>query len=189
MITSLRALDWSLVFLWLMVDSSVVRRRRSAEAKAHDRLSYLAIGLCTALGFVLSARLARVGAGSFGGLSATVQASGIGIMLAGIALRATAISQLGVFHMPFVAIRAGHRVVDTGLYRHVRHPSYLGACIGFFGFGLGLGSWRSAVAMVGCCLVGYLYRIHVEERALLEALGEEYAAYRRRTWRLIPGVY
>jgi len=91
--------------------------------------------------------------------------------------------------MPVVAIQAGHRVVDTGLYRHVRHSSYLGACIGFLGFGLGLGSWLSAVSMLGFVLVGYLYRIHVEEEALLEALGEDYATYRRRTRRLIPGVY
>ena len=29
----------------------------------------------------------------------------------------------------------------------------------------------------------------LEERALLESLGDEYSAYCRRTYRLIPGVY
>jgi protein-S-isoprenylcysteine O-methyltransferase Ste14 len=29
----------------------------------------------------------------------------------------------------------------------------------------------------------------VEERALLASLGEDYAAYRRRTYRIIPGIY
>jgi len=34
--------------------------------------------------------------------------------------------------------------------------------------------------------VGLAYRIRVEERALLEALGEPYADYMRRTKRLVP---
>jgi protein-S-isoprenylcysteine O-methyltransferase len=91
--------------------------------------------------------------------------------------------------MPVVAIQSGHRLVDTGVYRHVRHPSYLGACIAYLGFGLGLGSYLSAAAVLGMVLIGYAYRIHVEEKALLESLGDEYAAYRRRTSRLIPGIY
>jgi protein-S-isoprenylcysteine O-methyltransferase Ste14 len=34
-----------------------------------------------------------------------------------------------------------------------------------------------------------LYRIHVEEAALNQALGDEYAAYSRVTKRLVPGVF
>jgi protein-S-isoprenylcysteine O-methyltransferase Ste14 len=37
-------------------------------------------------------------------------------------------------------------------------------------------------------LPAYLYRIHIEERALPAALGASYAAYMRRTWRLVPGL-
>jgi protein-S-isoprenylcysteine O-methyltransferase Ste14 len=39
---------------------------------------------------------------------------------------------------------------------------------------------------LGLCLV---WRIHVEEGALLKALGEQYRHYMRRTRRLIPAVY
>jgi protein-S-isoprenylcysteine O-methyltransferase Ste14 len=34
-----------------------------------------------------------------------------------------------------------------------------------------------------------LYRIHVEEIALNDAFGAEYAAYSQQTKRLIPGIY
>ena len=34
-----------------------------------------------------------------------------------------------------------------------------------------------------------LYRIHVEEAALNEAFGAQYASYSKQTKRLIPGVY
>ncbi len=118
-----------------------------------------------------------------------VQISGLALLAAGIVIRSVAIAQLGPFHTPIVAIQAGHRVVDTGLYRHVRHPSYLGACLALLGFGLGLGSWLSAAFVLGMALIAYAYRIHVEETALVESLGDEYSAYRRRTYRLIPGVY
>ena len=37
-------------------------------------------------------------------------------------------------------------------------------------------------------LMGYAYRIRVEERTLLRTLGDPYRAYMRRTKRLIPFV-
>ena len=185
----LRALDLGVLFLWLSIDSYVLRCRGSRAAHRRDRLSYLGIMVATLLGIGVSTSFGFAGAGSFGGLTVPAQFAGLGLLVAGIVFRSVAILQLGALHTPVVAIEAGHRVVDTGLYRHVRHPSYLGACVGFLGFGLGLGSWLSAVSMLGFVLVGYLYRMHVEEEALLEALGEEYAAYRRRTYRLIPGIY
>jgi protein-S-isoprenylcysteine O-methyltransferase len=185
----LRALDLGVLFLWLSIDVVVLSRRGPREARRRDRLSHLGIVVATVMGIVVSTSFRFAGAGSLGRLTVPTQIAGLGLLIAGIAFRSAAIFQLGAFHMPVVAIRTGHRVVDTGLYRHIRHPSYLGACIGFLGFGLGLGNWLSAVSMLGFVLVGYLYRIHVEEAVLLEALGAEYAAYRRRTHRLIPGVY
>jgi protein-S-isoprenylcysteine O-methyltransferase Ste14 len=35
----------------------------------------------------------------------------------------------------------------------------------------------------------FLYRINVEERALVQALGDRYRAYIKKTKRLIPLVY
>ena len=161
----------------------------SALPRRADRLSVLGIVLASWVGVGLGVFLAYAGVGSLGVLTVPAQIVGLILLSAGIIVRSVAIAQLGRFHTPLVAIQAGHRVVNTGLYRHVRHPSYLGVCISYFGFGLGLGSWVSALFPPGLILVGYLYRIRVEERALLESLGDEYAAYQRRTCRLIPGLY
>jgi protein-S-isoprenylcysteine O-methyltransferase Ste14 len=38
-------------------------------------------------------------------------------------------------------------------------------------------------------ILAMLYRIHVEEIALNEAFGAQYASYSKTTWRLIPGIY
>jgi len=149
------------------------------DGDSHIRGSGL--GLAITLGFS--------GVGRFGGATVPAEVVGLTLFAAGILVRSIAIAQLGAFHMPDVAIRVGHRVVDTGLYRHVRHPSYLGACIAFLGFGLGLGSWVSAVVALGMALIAYAYRIHVEEQALRDALGDAYTAYQARTRRLVPGIY
>jgi protein-S-isoprenylcysteine O-methyltransferase len=187
MTATLRVVDISVLCVWLFVDFIVVFSRRPKDAKRSDRFSMLGVIVSVWAGiyFAIALRFA----GGVGPFAIPVQIAGLSLLAAGIALRFAAIAQLGAFHTPDVAVQAGHRVVDTGLYRRVRHPSYLGATIALFGFGLGLASIPSAAAVVGCAAVGYAYRIHVEEHALVASLGEDYAAYRRRTYRLIPGVY
>ena len=187
--TTLQIIDVGLLCLWMAVDSIVVFGRHARQARREDRLSTLGIVLATWVGLALATSITFAGIASPGSFTVATQIIGLIVLVSGIVIRTLAIAQLGRFHMPVVAIQTGHRVVDIGVYRHVRHPSYLGACVAYFGFGLGLGSWLGALALLAVVLVGYGYRIHVEERALLGSLGEEYAAYRRRTARLIPGVY
>ena len=91
--------------------------------------------------------------------------------------------------MTTVAIVAQHKLVDTGLYRLVRHPAYLGLLASMLGFGLASGNWFSLAAAAVLPPVAILYRIRVEERALLRHFGPAYQAYARRTRRLLPGIY
>lgn len=186
---SLRVLAVVVLFLWMGIDSFVVFRRRARAAERGDRFSLIAIVLALWFGIGVAIYFGFTGVGALGPATVAVQLLGLGLLAAGIVLRSLAIAQLGRFHTPIVAVQAEQQVVDTGLYRHVRHPSYLGACIALLGFGLGLGSWLSAAVLLVLALLAYGYRIHVEERALVESLGEAYAAYRKRTWRLIPGIY
>jgi protein-S-isoprenylcysteine O-methyltransferase Ste14 len=57
------------------------------------------------------------------------------------------------------------------------------------GIGIALGSWGSALVLALVTLAVYGYRIHVEERALLSALGEPYRDFTRGRKRLIPFIY
>jgi protein-S-isoprenylcysteine O-methyltransferase len=88
-----------------------------------------------------------------------------------------------------VAIAADHRLIDTGPYRFVRHPSYTGALMAFLGLALCLANWASRVVMVVPVFLVFLRRMQVEEGALLQALGDQYREYMNRTKRLIPAVY
>ena len=57
------------------------------------------------------------------------------------------------------------------------------------GAGLALGSWASTALLVVGSLAAYSYRIAVEERALLKAVGEPYREFMRTRKRLIPYIY
>jgi protein-S-isoprenylcysteine O-methyltransferase len=113
---------------------------------------------------------------------------GLALFLGGIILRWYSIWYLGRYFTVDVSIAAQQRVVNTGPYRLIRHPSYTGALLAFLGFGFSLGNWMSTLSLLPV-LAAFMWRIHVEENALREGLGEDYRAYMRQTKRLIPFVY
>ena len=110
-------------------------------------------------------------------------------LVAGLAIRWTAILTLGRFFTTSVAIHQDHRLVRTGLFRLVRHPSYSGLLLLFLGMALSFGNWLSFAVILVPFLAALLYRIQVEESALVEALGQDYVEYRKSTKRLLPGIF
>jgi len=113
----------------------------------------------------------------------------LALLVLGLALRITSIAVLGRFFTVNVALHGGQTVVRSGPYRLIRHPSYTGALIAFLGVALLPGSWLSFGVIVIPIVLAFLYRIRVEERALIEGLGEPYREYCRSTRRLIPWIY
>jgi protein-S-isoprenylcysteine O-methyltransferase Ste14 len=113
----------------------------------------------------------------------------MGLMIAGLIVRWTAILSLGKAFSVNVAIRDGQTLYRSGLYRVVRHPSYSGMLICFVAIAIIEMNWISAALVLIFPTAALLYRIHVEERALNEAFGAQYAEYSKATTRLIPGLY
>jgi protein-S-isoprenylcysteine O-methyltransferase Ste14 len=113
---------------------------------------------------------------------------GVVLLAIGCTLRLWPVFVLGNRFSGLVAIQQGHTLVTTGIYRFIRHPSYLGLILTMIGWGLG---FRAGVGLLiaGVIFVVLLARIRSEERLLLSQFGDEYAAYRARTWRLIPGIF
>ena len=104
-------------------------------------------------------------------------------------MRWYSIGYLGKFFTVDVAIHSEHHIIESGPYRFIRHPSYTGALIAFFGLGLSIGNWISFLIFTIPTTIAFLLRIKVEEQALAEALGEQYRSYQQRTKRLIPFIY
>ncbi len=122
-------------------------------------------------------------------LGPPLEGSAIALAAAGLAVRWYAIIHLGRFFTVDVAIAPDHRVIDTGPYRYVRHPSYTGALLAFVGLGLSLSNVLAFLALMVPVFVTYFYRIRIEEAALRAGIGEPYVAYSARTRRLIPGLF
>jgi protein-S-isoprenylcysteine O-methyltransferase Ste14 len=114
---------------------------------------------------------------------------GLTVTIAGIGLRIWAIRELGRFFTYAVLIHEGHRVIDTGPYRRIRHPSYTGLLMGMLGLGIALGTWVSVPACFVPALAAFTWRLLSEEQVLAAELGEPYRAYMRRTRRLVPGLW
>jgi protein-S-isoprenylcysteine O-methyltransferase len=165
-------------------------RLAKSDATSRDRhslkLIWLVILISVALAIVVAGRShswwniwRQNGAG--GGICALVSL--------GLVLRWYSVIYLGRFFTTNVAIAKDHRLVDTGPYRFIRHPSYTGSLLAMFGLALSFGNWASLVVLfVPFCAV-ILWRIHVEEHAMIGGLGEPYSAYMQRTRRLIPLLY
>ena len=82
----------------------------------------------------------------------------------------------------------GQVVVTKGLYRHVRHPMYLGIILAFTSIPLVLASWWTLIP--GFLIAGlFVYRTAREDRMLMQGLPgyEEYAEKVR--YRLLPGIW
>ena len=113
----------------------------------------------------------------------------LALMIAGLAVRWTAIYTLGRSFSTNVAMHATQRLRIHGLYRWLRHPSYTGMLLIFASVGINERNWVSLVIMLVFPTAALLYRIHVEEMALTEAFGDDYVDYCRTTRRLVPGIY
>lgn len=114
----------------------------------------------------------------------------IGVALYGLGgvLRLAPVFVLGNRFSGLVAIQPDHKLVTTGLYGTIRHPSYLGLLVLCFGWALAFASVVGAL-IIALMLIPLVARMNAEEGLLTQVFGAEYTAYKARTSRLIPGVY
>jgi protein-S-isoprenylcysteine O-methyltransferase Ste14 len=128
----------------------------------------------------------RTGFAVFGGT--TVRWIGVALYAGGCALRMVPVFVLGRRFSGLVAIQPDHALVTDGLYRRVRHPSYLGMVILMVGWALVFRSWIG-LGLAALTVPILIARMNAEEALLGSQFGDAYAIYKARSWRLIPWVY
>lgn len=169
---------------------SVVKRARRGEAQVADQgslaLIWLVVGFSMFSAYSLKYAVPQF---DFQSLGVAASVAGAVLFVVGLAIRWYAIIYLGRFFTVNVAIAHDHKLIEDGPYRYVRHPAYSGGLLAFVGLGLCIGNWVSLAVVLVPILSVFLWRIHVEEAALLTGLGAPYRSYMDRTKRLIPGVY
>lgn len=114
---------------------------------------------------------------------------GLVLLWCGVALRIWSFHTLGQYFTLTVRTSSDQPVITSGSYGVIRHPSYAGLLLSLTGIGFFIGNWLSVFALTTSAVVGLVYRIRVEERALLRDLGEPYRQYAASHKRLAPFVW
>jgi protein-S-isoprenylcysteine O-methyltransferase Ste14 len=180
-----------LVWTWIGIETllAVITRTRRGGGSITDRGSMLVIWGAIFASMFASGWLQYAAPASIRFHARWLLPFSVLLLLAGLAIRLTAILSLGRAFSVNVAIRDNQKLKQNGLYRFVRHPSYLGALIMFLAVGVQAQNWASLTAAVVPTTLAFLYRIHVEEAVLHQAFGRQYAAYCNQSKRLVPGLY
>ncbi len=176
--------------LWIGLEIILARTKRSQSTdmqfdKSSLRIIWITIAIALNLGIV--AGYQRVG--YFGNGSRIFPIAGLILIICGLLVRWVAIISLKHQFTVDVSIIKDHRIIRKGIYRFVRHPAYAGSLLSFFGLGLFFANYLSMLIIFLPICSAFLYRIHVEEKALIDNFGDEYVSYCASTKRLIPGIF
>ena len=181
---------WPIYFWVFAPEFRIVGRARRSAPTAEDRgsLRVILAGLSVALtaAFVLAFIAPWA---SLPGPRPVWFFAGVLVLVSGSLLRRHCFRALGPYFTGIVTIQAEHRVIESGAYRWVRHPSYSAGLLIVLGIGLSLGNWLGVVVSFIPAFLAYSYRAHVEEQALLASLGASYAQFMASRKRFIPFVY
>ena len=150
------------------------------------RLVALAFVIATTVVATLTPRVFPVAAIRPG---AVAFAAGMVVLLAGLVLRGWSFKALGQYFTHTVMVSSDQPVIASGPYRVLRHPAYTGIILAGIGIGLAAANWADLAGLLLLTLTALLWRIRIEEAALLTTLGDRYRAYAAQHKRLVPLVW
>ena len=162
---------------------------RPENAPVGPRSFWLAFAACVATTVAVLSAAPHAAPGAAIGHGALVFAIGMGILVAGVALRVWSFFSLGQYFTFTVKVSRDQPVVTRGPYRLLRHPGYTGGLLAIVGIGLLNGNWVSMATVALLWLALIVWRIHIEENALMTTLDGRYRAYAAQHKRLIPLVW
>lgn len=97
-------------------------------------------------------------------------------------------ADLGLNWSASLEIRENHSLVDTGVYRYIRHPMYAAFWLWGIAQALLLHNWVYGLSYLVSFLPMYIMRVPQEEQMMLDTFGEQYQDYITRTGRVIPKI-
>lgn len=178
----------SFVFAFSEFLLMLIKHSRIKTAKTRmDQGSMILIWVMITFGFTAGFFLAKHD--SWKSVNSIITIFGLLSILIGIIIRWIAIVQLGKSFTVDVAITDKARLKTDGLFRRIRHPSYLGLLITIIGFSATMNSLISFFIFSIPVTLAVLYRIRVEEKVLFQEFGNNYTDYKSKTKKLIPRIY
>jgi protein-S-isoprenylcysteine O-methyltransferase Ste14 len=186
------ALLLSLCSLWGLLEGWLILRDRArgkGTTTGDSRTRYYNILSMTLSPIAAAVMTAIPGVNALGIRSAWVFGAGVGVMSLGLGLRIWSIAVLGKYFRTTIELEADQKVIQTGPYRLIRHPSYAGLILTCIGYGAALQNAVSFAVVVTFPALALIHRIKIEEDAMAAGMGATYRAYQAGTKRLIPGIW
>jgi len=167
----------------------VLKRSKKAEVKRrNDSRSLLFLWVTIIVCLTMGYAIARMQIGiAVDPLIADI--AGVPIIIIGFIIRWIAIIQLGNMFTVDVAISRKHILKTDGVYKIVRHPSYLGLMLIITGLAILLNNVLSCIIIVIPIFLVLNYRISVEEKAIIQEFDNQYIQYQLRVKKIIPLLY
>jgi len=179
---------FSILFFFSEFALMVVKRSGKRGTKTKDdrkslALFWVTIPLSLTIGFFTANHQA------WNTLNHAIAIFGLVVFITGIVIRWISIIQLNKEFTVDVAIIENHHLKTGGMYKYLRHPSYLGLILICFGLAIAMNSIISFVVVTIPVSLALSYRIKTEENILIKQFGEVYENYRAKTYKIIPKIY
>ncbi len=179
---------WGIFFTFWFLYGARSKAKVEQQESLASRLSYFAV-----LGLAIS--LIAIDPLFYGPLLwrvwpriAAIDLIGVVLLILGLAFAVWARLHLGRYWSARISLAEDHQLIQTGPYRLVRNPIYLGALVAGVGTAIVIGELRGMLAIV-LMLIAFIRKIRLEERWLAQRFGPAYMEYCKRTRALIPFVY
>jgi protein-S-isoprenylcysteine O-methyltransferase Ste14 len=177
---------------WYLIELVQLLRQqqwRKDARKAGGRGFWPFFTACAAVAVAILILAPRFAPGLDIGHDAATFAVAMVLLVAGVALRVWSFRALGQLFTFTVKVSADQPVVTAGPYRVVRHPGYAGGLLAMIAIGAMYGNWLGLAAVFAMWLTIIVWRIRIEEKAMLAAIGPRYSAYAAQHKRLLPLVW
>lgn len=164
------------------------RKRKTTIVNKGDKGSIWILMLLIGIGYFLAFSF---GATKFGRIYHwdALFIAGATMVIIGLTIRIISILTLKQHFTYTVTELENHELIETGLYKNIRHPGYLGQLLIFAGTAISMSNWLSVLFMMIPVSFAYINRIRVEERFMIKQIGQKYIDYQKRTKKLIPAIY
>lgn len=177
-----------ILFCLLSIPVCLIEIRRSIKkysstTKDHGTLAYIWIVIPCSIG--LTKYLMRLGYGgkilekSWMKYSIYMPMCTI-VCVLGCVLRQRAIDELGQWFTTSICTNDNQKIIDSGWYGRMRHPSYTGTLMNFLGITLALNNWLGLIGIFVPVYCVFRYRVYIEEKELEKHFDKQYRTYRTR---------
>jgi protein-S-isoprenylcysteine O-methyltransferase Ste14 len=165
------------------------RNWRKDATRIATPVFWVGVAVWIVIATVMLHRGSQIAPGASIGNGGGVFAIGMVLLVAGVGLRWWAFWALGQYFTFTVDVSSDQQVVTVGPYSVLRHPGYAGGLLAMIGMGVVYANWVGLAGFAVPCLLIIIWRIHIEEAALLGTAGDPYRSYAAHHKRLLPLIW